>query len=183
MATHSSVPAWRIPGTGEPGGLPSMGSHRVGHDWSDLAAAAANLQLCLILSVLWKPHDKWTSPLLFPPSCLVTHPAASPEWPYVMCLRSQGTVSDKTIRLFLVSLSWAASGLTITHPRQYDHNPSLLPFILNKNSKTNCGRCYRECLESISHYHGPVAPNPPGPDVLWATMGFCLLFCGSIQEV
>ena len=41
MATHSSVLAWRIPGLGEPGGLPSMGSHRVGHDWSDLAAAAA----------------------------------------------------------------------------------------------------------------------------------------------
>ena len=41
MATHSSVLAWRIPGTGEPSGLPSMGSHRVGHDWSDLAAAAA----------------------------------------------------------------------------------------------------------------------------------------------
>ena len=41
MATHSSVLAWRIPGTGEPGGLPSLGSHRVGHNWSDLAAAAA----------------------------------------------------------------------------------------------------------------------------------------------
>jgi len=41
MATHSSVLAWRIPGTGEPGGLPSAGSHRVGHDCSDLAAAAA----------------------------------------------------------------------------------------------------------------------------------------------
>ena len=40
MATHSSVLAWRIPGTGEPGGLPSMGSHRVRHDWSDLTAAA-----------------------------------------------------------------------------------------------------------------------------------------------
>ena len=39
-ATHSSVLAWRIPGTGEPGGLPSMGSHRVGHDCSDLEAAA-----------------------------------------------------------------------------------------------------------------------------------------------
>jgi len=39
MATHSSVLAWRIPGTGKPGGLPSMGSHRVRHDWSDLAAA------------------------------------------------------------------------------------------------------------------------------------------------
>ena len=36
MATHSSVLAWRIPGMGEPGGLPSVGSHRVGHDWSDL---------------------------------------------------------------------------------------------------------------------------------------------------
>ena len=41
MATHSSILAWRIPGTEEPGGLPSMGSHRVRHDWSDLAAAAA----------------------------------------------------------------------------------------------------------------------------------------------
>ena len=40
MAAHSSVLAWKIPGTGEPGGLLSMGSHRVGHDWSDLAAAA-----------------------------------------------------------------------------------------------------------------------------------------------
>ena len=39
-ATHSSVLAWRIPGTGELGGLPSMGSHRVGHNWSDLAATA-----------------------------------------------------------------------------------------------------------------------------------------------
>ena len=45
MATHSSVLAWRISGTGEPGGLPSMGSHRVGHDWSDLAASS---------SMLWK---------------------------------------------------------------------------------------------------------------------------------
>ena len=43
MATHSSVLAWRIPGTWEPGGLPSMGSHRVGRDWSHLAAAAALL--------------------------------------------------------------------------------------------------------------------------------------------
>ena len=41
MSTHSSVLAWRIPGAGEPGGLLSMGSHRVRHDWSNLAAAAA----------------------------------------------------------------------------------------------------------------------------------------------
>ena len=44
MATHSSVLAWRIPGTGEPGGLLSMGSHRAGHNRSDLAAAAAGLR-------------------------------------------------------------------------------------------------------------------------------------------
>ena len=39
MATHSNILAWRIPGMGKTGGLPSMGLHRVGHDWSDLAAA------------------------------------------------------------------------------------------------------------------------------------------------
>ena len=57
MATHSSVLAWRIPGTGEPSELPSMGSHRVRHDWSDLAAAAA-AGMCLggLFSVLpWSP--------------------------------------------------------------------------------------------------------------------------------
>ena len=48
MATHSSVLAWRIPGMAEPGGLLSMGSHRVGHDWSDLAAAGAAVSfICL----------------------------------------------------------------------------------------------------------------------------------------
>ena len=51
MATHSSVLAWRIPGTAEPGGLPSMGSHRVGHDWSDLAAA----HMYFRLHSSWKP--------------------------------------------------------------------------------------------------------------------------------
>ena len=59
MAIHSSVLAWRIPGTGEPGGLLSMGLHRVGHDWSDLAAAEAwytvSANKCLIKQVhTWK---------------------------------------------------------------------------------------------------------------------------------
>ena len=54
MASHSSVLAWKIPGTGEPGGLPSMGSHRVGHDWSDLAAAAA-----MTMYLLYFPSNKW----------------------------------------------------------------------------------------------------------------------------
>ena len=55
MATHSSVLAWRIPGMREPGGLLSMGSHRVGHDWSDLAAAAAvsNTSIYYRVNPLW----------------------------------------------------------------------------------------------------------------------------------
>ena len=72
MATHSSVLAWRIPGTGEPGGLLSMGSHRVGHDWSDLAAAAAphsSPGLCVdivtlaLLSVILHFQDPQWAPL------------------------------------------------------------------------------------------------------------------------
>ena len=51
MATHSSVLAWRIPGTAGPGGLPSVGSHRVGHDWSNLAAAALWYKLCNFVKI------------------------------------------------------------------------------------------------------------------------------------
>ena len=57
MATHSSVLAWRIPGMGEPGGLPSMGSHRVGHDWSDLAAAAAAAAAALYTQCFEKSNN------------------------------------------------------------------------------------------------------------------------------
>ena len=81
MATHSSVLAWRIPGMGEPGGLPSLGSHRVGHDWSDLAAAAAVLSCnpdsesdsATLWTVAFKallsmgfPRQEYWSGLLFP---------------------------------------------------------------------------------------------------------------------
>ena len=63
MATHSSVLAWRIPGTGEPGGLLPMGSHRVGHDWSDSAAAAAPL---------YRPRNRLQSIATCPTSYLVS---------------------------------------------------------------------------------------------------------------
>ena len=89
MATHSSVPAWRIPGTGEPGGLPSMGSHRVGRDWSDVAAAAVLqnlLSVCLfdlfvsllsplwsrplwLLSITWIYCTGWNRGLFLNPCC------------------------------------------------------------------------------------------------------------------
>ena len=61
MATHSNVLPWRIPGSGEPGGLPSLGSHRVGHDWSDLAVAVINTVayylLPLIILKIWYGID------------------------------------------------------------------------------------------------------------------------------
>ena len=57
MAIHSSVLAWRIPGMAKPGGLLSMGSHRVGHDRSDLAAAAASGSDGLYFSQL--PRQCW----------------------------------------------------------------------------------------------------------------------------
>ena len=65
VATHSSVLAWRIPGMGAPGGLLSMGSYRVGHNWSDLAAAAAAAYYChhsfvpMIYESCLFPGNKW----------------------------------------------------------------------------------------------------------------------------
>ena len=69
MATHSSVLAWTVPGMGEPGGLPSLESHRVGYDWSDLAAPAAE-QLKLKVSLPgsatwgWREHTMQTQKTL-----------------------------------------------------------------------------------------------------------------------
>ena len=57
MATHSSVLAWRIPGMGEPGGLPSMGLHRVGHDWSNLASAAAHISKVMLKILQARPQQ------------------------------------------------------------------------------------------------------------------------------
>ena len=59
MATHSSVLAWKIQGTGKPGGLPSMGSHRVRHDWSDLAIAIAIKIMCVKRLVSTMPGTRY----------------------------------------------------------------------------------------------------------------------------
>ena len=67
VATHSSLLAWRIPGTVEPSGLPSVGSHRVGHDQSDLAAAAMYIGMHFKINSIYVLQTDHTSP--FPALC------------------------------------------------------------------------------------------------------------------
>ena len=121
MATHSSVLAWRIPGTGEPGGLPSVGSHRVGHNWSDLAAAAAAahffseqtepLGATLYVFSAWNPLPSSVCrnphipmpPLLSTPGSILQwnyfftlpalHPALWAPWEWALVFGSVGFVS------------------------------------------------------------------------------------------
>ena len=104
MATHSTVLAWRIPGTGEPSGLPSMGSHRVGHDCSDLAAAAAisyfvhrvqspsmlrsgstssflNTRSCSLMTKMLRKDSRGVLPVLLSMTCTALALAGSPEFP------------------------------------------------------------------------------------------------------
>ena len=95
MATHSSVLAWRIPGTGEHGGLPSVGSHRVGHDWSDLAAAVwlfatpwtVACQTPLSMGILWARILEWVAM----PSSRGSNPGLSHCRWILYCLRHQGS--------------------------------------------------------------------------------------------
>ena len=86
MATHPSALAWRIPGMGEPGELPSMGSHRVRHDWSDLAAAAATVFHCCSFS-------------LIPPNCQPCPPNCDSEYVitfFSMLKKNYSTVTERT---------------------------------------------------------------------------------------
>ena len=92
MATHSSVRAWRIPGTGKPGGLPSVGLHRVGHDWSDLAVDGIEIWgrmdtcICIVGSLCCSPslsqHCKKKK------NCLLQRHKDILLWVFLVCLLS-----------------------------------------------------------------------------------------------
>ena len=105
MASHSSDLAWRIPGMGEPGGLPSMGSHRVGHDWSDLAAAALFCGLvqfsCSCEALAVKPC--WPSK----PGALGAPPSAIRASGWRTWLGAQSSNScGRTSAMWLISSLW-----------------------------------------------------------------------------
>ena len=107
MATRSSVLAWRIPGTGEPGGLPSMGSHRVGHDWSDLAAVAAkDGDHCD-----WNITIHWTQLSYsrdLPPITLILCLTKRKNGYFWGCFQSQGLEEPlkKGMATYSISLAW-----------------------------------------------------------------------------
>ena len=112
MATHSSVLAWRIPGTGEPGGLLSMWLHRVGHVWSNLAAAAASL-LRPVLAL--DKINSWKTP--------PEHSCNSWFWfPYILiCIRERMN-SLRQRRMFFCSVQFSSvsqSCLTLCNPMNH----------------------------------------------------------------
>ena len=87
VAIHSSVLAWRIPGTEDPGGLPSMGSHRVRHNWSDLAAAAGAAGSGCVERHLGPPARTWGRPVFH----ILTYKAQMPlAYPRIQ----ENTLSD-----------------------------------------------------------------------------------------
>ena len=105
MATHSSVLAWRIPGMGEPGGLPSMGSHRVEHDWGDLAAACPLSQWC---------HPTISSPVTHFCSCPPSFPALGSfavSWLFALSGQSIGASASASV-LSMNIQGWFPLGLT-----------------------------------------------------------------------
>ena len=120
MATHSSVLAWRMPGVGEPGGLPSMGSHRVGHDWSDLAAAAVAVCVCVCVCVCVPVQlfshaqlfeTSWTVPTRF--LCPRDFPGNNTGEAFHFLL--QGILSTQGLNIHLCPLHWQADSLPLSH--------------------------------------------------------------------
>ena len=114
MATHSSVLAWRVPGTGEPGGLLSMGSHRVGHDWSDLAAAA-DISSNLALFYVWEDArvcTDWNHSFAMHLSCLGPASCAFSSWVSSGCVMSVAPAVN-CYEAGILFESWVPSGLTI----------------------------------------------------------------------
>ena len=108
MATHSSVLAWRTPGTGEPGGLPSMGSHRVGHDWRDLVVV-----VCTHYNVNYEVQGSFHFSVMFPvpktvPGVFSSVQSLSHVWlfatPWIIARQASLSITNSQSSLRLTSI-------------------------------------------------------------------------------
>ena len=155
-ATHSSVLAWRIPGIGEPGGLPSMGSHRVGHDWSNLAVAAAErneeapvIEGCaghlghlswqqfekrIKWSRAWKSEDQLEN--------YSSHPDKRPRsWMRIMTLRREKVEGKKNTEDLVSSVCMPGSGISGSY------GSSISSFLRTDPKETRAPQCSSQhCL-------------------------------------
>ena len=128
MATHSSVLAWRIPGTGEPGGLPSTGSHRVGCDWSDLAAtAAAAISETFLSTSSWNLLSLWAVSLTWF-SFYITSLSLSTQLFVLLCQflhiswsRGNGKASVSTLRFWFYLHSISSDFICVYELRNCSH--------------------------------------------------------------
>jgi len=146
MATHSSVLAWRIPGMGEPGGLPSLGSHRVGHDWSDLAAAAATLCFAVLIHEVktWHNTDKGKCPHKHMHAQCLTLP-----WDFTWPLSVILLLSP--IKIYNISTLDNSEGLPHTIQKNIPENVSTYLLFISQTL------LYRDILYSKGFYGDPSA--------------------------
>ena len=148
MATHSSVLAWKITGTGEPGGLLSMGSHRVGHDWSDLAVAALligstafkSLQLFM---TLWDLMD------YNPPGSSVHGILQARILEWVAMPSSRGIFPTQgSNQCHLCPLHWQAGSLPLTPPGKPFKSSTECKFMKKKINTHAKGHCMSKNMKA-----------------------------------
>ena len=170
MAPHSSVLAWRIPGMAEPGGLPSMGSHRVGHDWSNLAVAAA----AVTQQTLAENWGSVASSRYFPSCVSLQSKPFSSHPPFT------AAIFWLTSSLLIYSIEHCSSGLTNSSPGTIDPSSifsmGILKNVINclkkrvlewvaiskgssrprNQTRVSCGSCNsRHLLYCLSHQGSP----------------------------
>ena len=134
MATHTSILAWRIPGPGEPGGLLSVGSHKVGHDWSNLAAAACPLS--------WWYHPTISSSFVPFSSCLQSF-SASGSFPVNWLFESGGQSIGASASVLPMNIQdWFPLGLT-------DLISLLSKSLLQHHSSKTLSMCFLDLSQSL----------------------------------
>ena len=167
MATRSSVLACRIPGTGQPGGLPSMGSHRVGHTWSDLAAAAAAVLLPEFAGNETRSYS-WNTTLYSTWLAVVQKELLASHFTH--CPPPQLLIGLRKHVLFSILLAFLAEGIG-SDGKNNNNN--------NNNKKKNLPAMRETWVRSLSQEdpqeeglatHSSILQNPMDRGAWWATV-------------